>query len=289
MTRTFTYQWQRNTGSWGDIAAATSKNYTPVVADYGYPLRLGVTPSDGSTPAYSNATNAVSSPLVQAILALPSLASYWALDDLSGTTAVNKVSATLNGSTSGATVNQNINDNIMKAYSLDGVNDYVDVYSAAFNTAFLPSRGTAFAFINGTNLNNVTTRRVFFWSAAGSNFASITKTSTANTLAWQYVANGTSKTVTTGGFSSATWYFMALTWDTGADEVKAFINGTQSGSTQTGLGVWVGALASTTTVIGSSNNSGSQPWEGYLAHVAYCNTALSAATLLSLAQLGGVA
>lgn len=57
----YTYQWQRNTGTWGDIAGATNKNYTPVDADFGYALRLEVTATKGalSTVAYSNATNLV--------------------------------------------------------------------------------------------------------------------------------------------------------------------------------------------------------------------------------------
>lgn len=53
---TFTYQWQRNTGSFVNIGGATSKNYTPVDADFGYALRLVVTPSSGSA-ANSNNTN----------------------------------------------------------------------------------------------------------------------------------------------------------------------------------------------------------------------------------------
>lgn len=53
---TFIYQWQRNTGSWVNIGGATNKNYTPVDADFGYALRLVVTPSSGSA-ANSNATN----------------------------------------------------------------------------------------------------------------------------------------------------------------------------------------------------------------------------------------
>ena len=53
--QSYTYQWQRNTGSWGDIGGATSKNYTPVDADFGYALRLVVT--TGGVSANSNATN----------------------------------------------------------------------------------------------------------------------------------------------------------------------------------------------------------------------------------------
>lgn len=53
---TFTYQWQRNTGSFVNIGSATSKNYIPVDADFGYALRLVVTPNSG-VAANSNSTN----------------------------------------------------------------------------------------------------------------------------------------------------------------------------------------------------------------------------------------
>ncbi len=53
----FTYQWQRNVASvWSNIGGATSKNYTPVDADFAYALRLVVT-ANGSVSANSNATN----------------------------------------------------------------------------------------------------------------------------------------------------------------------------------------------------------------------------------------
>lgn len=53
--QSYTYQWQRNTGSWVDIGSATNKNYTPVDADFGYALRLVVT--TGGVSANSNSTN----------------------------------------------------------------------------------------------------------------------------------------------------------------------------------------------------------------------------------------
>lgn len=63
---TFTYQWQRNTGSFVDIGGATSKNYTPVDADFGYALRLVVTPNFG-TAVNSNSTNLTQEAPVQTL------------------------------------------------------------------------------------------------------------------------------------------------------------------------------------------------------------------------------
>lgn len=43
----FTYQWQRNTGSWANIAGATAITYTLVTADVGNTVRLVVSYTDG--------------------------------------------------------------------------------------------------------------------------------------------------------------------------------------------------------------------------------------------------
>jgi hypothetical protein len=53
---TLTYQWQRNTGSWVDIASATSTSYTPVDADWGYALRVVETGTNGAGSAAANST-----------------------------------------------------------------------------------------------------------------------------------------------------------------------------------------------------------------------------------------
>ena len=57
----FTYVWQRNTGSWAAIAGATSRTYTLVVADETRPIRVlvtGVNPA-GTLEQTSAATPAV--------------------------------------------------------------------------------------------------------------------------------------------------------------------------------------------------------------------------------------
>lgn len=53
----YTYQWQRNTGSWGNISGATSSTYVVTLTDEGVPVRCVVTATNagGSTAANSNA------------------------------------------------------------------------------------------------------------------------------------------------------------------------------------------------------------------------------------------
>lgn len=62
---------------------------------------------------------------------------------------------------------------------------------------------------------------------------------------YSYKANGTLTEVTTSSISDTDGldHYVAITWDTTADEVKAFLNGSQIGGTQNGLGTWVGSIA----------------------------------------------
>jgi hypothetical protein len=75
-----------------------------------------------------------------------------------------------------------------------------------------------------------------------------------------YSAGGTLKTVQTGAVSEdSAWHLATITWDTGADEVKAFIDGSQVGGTQTGLGTWAGGFNGYGT-IGAQSKSGRWGW-----------------------------
>lgn len=76
-----TYKWQRNTGSWGDIGGATSINYTPVDADFGYTLRLveipnGVTANAANSAATGTVAEAPSQSLGAELLANPSFTAW---------------------------------------------------------------------------------------------------------------------------------------------------------------------------------------------------------------------
>jgi hypothetical protein len=65
----------------------------------------------------------------------------------------------------------------------------------------------------------------------------------------------------------------------------AYLNGAQTGATQTTLGTFVGALGATTTNIAASSTVPANPWAGFVAHVALGNRALTAA---EVARLGTI-
>lgn len=59
---TYTYQWQRNTGTWGDISGATDNSYLLTATDEGATIRVQVIASNSagpSDPAFSTATGAI--------------------------------------------------------------------------------------------------------------------------------------------------------------------------------------------------------------------------------------
>ena len=79
------------------------------------------------------------------------------------------------------------------------------------------------------------------------------------------------------------WVPFVITWDKAGDAMKAYYNGSQSGSTQTIAGTWAGALNSASCVIGAANTTPATPWYGYLAHGAVWDRALPAAEIADLA------
>ena len=91
-----------------------------------------------------------------------------------------------------------------------------------------PSSANNVVFDLMADVNN---RIVIYWGDATSQ------------LAFAYLAGGTFSSVSTLSVSEdSTWHLATMTWDTGADEFKVYIDGSQIGVTQTGLGTWAGAF-----------------------------------------------
>lgn len=112
---------------------------------------------------------------------------------------------------------------------------------------------------------------------------SLQKTTTNNTLLFRRVGAGTPKSVTSTALGGVTdWTSLGITWSLGGGSLKAYINGVQIGTTQTGLEAFEGAL--TGVEIGNFPST-TAAWSGTLAHVAIFGRALSGAEMLSLGVL----
>lgn len=168
----------------------------------------------------------------------------------------------------------------------DGTNDFVNIFTASLQAAFNSAEGTMAVWCKVSaagDWGDATARRPLYFQTDANNRVRFEKTTAAGQLAWVYIAGGTNKTVLLNGNVTTDWFHLACTWSKSADQFKAYINGAQSGATQTALGTWVGSLSATSTTIGAADTIGSNPWKGFLAHAAVWATPLSAATIATLA------
>jgi len=207
---------------------------------------------------------------------------YVEYDDVSVTEVSPLVGKPTNGVTLGTS--SGTGGHLATAYSFDGTNDNVNIYSSDLNSVFNPDEGTlvAWAKVSGAGAwtDGVTRRVVNIGADSGSNQIVIYR-DTANSIGVQYAAGGVAEIVQMPT-SSTGWIMISLTWDKTQDEVKAYLNGSQSGSTQTGLGTWNGNLLSTNNVVGAWTSSGTNPWSGLINDVRLYDRALSSTEVASL-------
>lgn len=232
--------------------------------------------------------------LADTILALNPIA-YWKLDETSGTAAINygSLGTDANGTYSGPTLAQMAAPGGGLAPLFDGVNDFVNIYSAALN--------------GGINFNTVT---VLLWikiynsaawgvsaykftlnigdSAAPVHYLQLLKNTTANQFYVGAITYGAvTDSVLKSSITETGWFLSGFTVDKAADQMKAYYNGAQEGVTQTGLGdVSSPVLTSTLCAIGAQGSGGSLPWYGYLSHAAIFTSVLTAEEIAAVYAAG---
>lgn len=213
---------------------------------------------------------------------------YWPLAELSGATAIDESGNGRNGVYSGVTLGAAGIGDGRTAAAFDGNVSYCNVYGAGLAAAFSGAEGTIAAWFQVANAGVWTDGATHYCAqlqADANNLLYIRKQTTNNQLAFVYAAGGTSKTVTVAAGGPTGWFHVALTWSKSADQMRAYINGTQASTTQIGLGTWAGALSSTKTVLGNSTTSATQAWSGPMSHAALWNSALNAVQITSLATV----
>jgi hypothetical protein len=217
-----------------------------------------------------------------------SLVGYWPLFDPSGSVAVDYSGQTgRNGAYSGVTFGQvGIGDGHQCPLF---ATSYVNVYSAALNTAFPRAAGTIQAWAKVLNAGVWTDglqHRIVDFGIDTNNFVLVRLTSGANQIGCQYKANGaTTETINTTAYALTTWLHVGVTWDTVADQLKFYVNGVLIATNTTIGGALTGDLSSGIAVLGAGSITPTFPWSGYLAHAALWNAALSAGEIARLARL----
>lgn len=168
----------------------------------------------------------------------------------------------------------------------DGTNDYLNVYSSNLASIFNGNEGTACFWLKVSAVGvwtDATFRSSYVLQIDASNLINLRKSTTNGQFDLIRVGSGTTKTHSIATGSPTGWIHLALTWSKSADAEKAYLNGSQSGATQTGLANMVGTLTSTTCAVGAANTTGGAPTSGYVAHAALWNTVLSASQIAALA------
>jgi hypothetical protein len=194
----------------------------------------------------------------------------------------------LNGDYTGVTLGQP-GPAGLNAVAYDGSNDYVNIYSAVFNSLFDPSVGTAivFAKVSGAGVwSDGINRRWLELYVDANNYVRLTKNA-ADVITMQYNAGGTLENSQPSD-QPTDWFMLAITWNKANDRVRFYLNGDQVGVDSTGLGVWAGNLGETTTLIGASTTAPLTVWDGSIGPVTVLTGEATAAELLKLAEVGGV-
>ena len=221
-----------------------------------------------------------------------SLIGYWPMNEGAGAVSYDLSPQKNNGAYTGVTLANGALPAAVGGYAplFDGVNDYNNVLSAGLVADFSGAAGTMniLAKVSGVGVwTDSTIRYAGRIYVDGSNYIGIYRNSTNNRASALYIAGGTVLSRNIDGLSTTEYFMFGLTWDKAADAVKLYWNGSQSGSTITGLGTWAGTPA--TSLIGAATTVPANVWDGWLAHGMLLNKAATPAEMLQVAKWAGVA
>ena len=216
---------------------------------------------------------------------------YFPLWEASGTTIECLVSATQNGTASsdvsGWPPGEGVGDG-NTALLFDGTNDYIDILTASLATAFDGDEGTAMFWckVEDSGVWSDGTKRIGLYAVDTTDwneYVNLYKNTSDNQMRYRYSAGGTLENITQNNVTTLLWFHIAVTWSASADEVKAYYNGVQEGTTQTSLGTWVGAI--NRALIGAESTAPANPWQGWLAHCLLFDKVLTQPEIANLATV----
>jgi hypothetical protein len=214
---------------------------------------------------------------------------YFPLNESSGTAAINRGSlgTPANGTYTGVDLANTAGPKTpFLAPYFDGVNDYVNIMSAALDATYNGQLGTIACWYKMNDMS-LWTDGVYHWfirldRAGAQNKIQLLKRDVNNMLYWNYYANGVDTSITDITHADTSWHFMAMTWNLAADQMRAYLDGAQIGGTITGLGTWQAGNLDHAN-IGVQYLTPTYPHKGWLAHAALWNRVLSPTELLALA------
>lgn len=173
--------------------------------------------------------------------------------------------------------------NVTDASAFMSISDpNVDIYSIALNQRFNGNEGSLLAWVNTSGLIWTGGNDAYFVNIQvdSDTYLRIYHPGTVinNSVQWEYAANGTAASWREDDFSPADeWFSIGMTWsqtNLGFPNVRFYLNG---GLVAYRLfsGTWTGNLSSTLTVIGQSDNTGTDGGSSDMAWVALWNAPLT--------------
>ncbi|MCE7947213.1 MAG: LamG domain-containing protein [Chloroflexi bacterium CFX4] len=206
------------------------------------------------------------------------LLAYWTLEEIAGTTAHDasgnlRHAALCTGGNSPTWAATYFADGASPAARFDG-NDCLNAFTSSLASVFNGSEGTLLLWLkayDGTVWSSFT--RQFWASVDGSNLLTVHAGATANTLELIRIASAVDRRGSSA-VSGTGWYPVVMTWSAAANEARFYLDRLLLGA-GTSIGTFSGTISE--LVIGAGSTSGSFGFNGYLAHVALWNAALSPA------------
>lgn len=201
------------------------------------------------------------------------IAAFYPMDELSGTTMVDKVNG-INATYVSPTSFRNAGFNsTTKSVRMNGTNSYANLYSSALNTAFNKSEGALFFWLKMSNVaswtNGLEETLLYLQYNSANRFVLAKVTTGAFTIA--RTAGGVVDGFTAGGFNSDKWVLVGLKWSTSADQLMVYINGLPVHPIPaTTLGTWTGDFASGACIFGGYGFYGNL--DRYLSNLLILNT-----------------
>ena len=205
-----------------------------------------------------------------------------------GTPGDNPLDGAAVGTIPGAVGNGRIR--FMKSY--DPVTpSHTNIYSTELNDILNTATGTILLAARVANVGVWTdgaARYALRLQVDASNEIFFAKDAANNQMTIGYEAGGAPKSRAITGLSTTGIFVVALTWDTGADEVKVYLDGIQQGATLTGLGTWAGNLSTTKSVIGAFTTTPTFVWHGGIGYVPIYTHALTQPEIARIIRSMGV-
>lgn len=223
---------------------------------------------------------------------LPSQAIFIPFDDLSTATAARVLNLTgvNTAAVSGALLGQTESFDAKPSVYFDGINDFVNYYSAALNSAFIKTEGTINIFwkpFDASVWSGATVRGLSTLRSAGTSYIEFSKQA-ANQFRAHAPMNGVTQSFVQNSQSYLTWKMLTISWSVINNRIRYYNDGVQVGSTLSPIGVWSIALSSGNCTIGALNTSASNPINCWVKYFSILNYEMTPADIAEIFDLSGI-